>query len=135
MNYWLIKSEPEAYSWDDLVAKGTDHWDGVRNYAARNNMKAMKVGDLAFFYHSVKEKAIVGIAECVKEHYPDPTTDDDRWVVVDFSPKQKLKKPVTLEDVKADDRLQGMDLLRLSRLSVQSVKKEEFDIILEKSQS
>ncbi|KYG84338.1 EVE domain-containing protein [Roseivirga seohaensis] len=135
MNYWLIKSEPEAYSWDDLVAKGTDHWDGVRNYAARNNMKAMKVGDLAFFYHSVKEKAIVGIAECVKEHYPDPTTDDDRWVVVDFSPKQKLKKPVTLEDIKADDRLQGMDLLRLSRLSVQSVKKEEFDIILEKSQS
>ena len=135
MNYWLIKSEPEAYSWDDLVAKGTDHWDGVRNYAARNNMKAMKVGDLAFFYHSVKEKAIVGIAECVKEHYPDPTTDDDRWVVVDFSPKQKLKKPVTLEDVKADDRLQDMDLLRLSRLSVQSVKKEEFDIILEKSQS
>ncbi len=135
MNYWLIKSEPEAYSWDDLVAKGTDHWDGVRNYAARNNMKAMKVGDLAFFYHSVKQKAIVGIAECVKEHYPDPTTDDDRWVVVDFSPKQKLKKPVTLEDVKADDRLQDMDLLRLSRLSVQSVKKEEFDIILEKSQS
>ncbi|KOF03021.1 ubiquinol-cytochrome C reductase [Roseivirga seohaensis subsp. aquiponti] len=135
MNYWLIKSEPEAYSWDDLVAKGTDHWDGVRNYAARNNMKTMKVGDLAFFYHSVKEKAIVGIAECVKEHYPDPTTDDDRWVVVDFSPKQKLKKPVTLEDIKADDRLQGMDLLRLSRLSVQSVKKEEFDIILEKSQS
>jgi len=135
MNYWLIKSEPEAYSWDDLVAKGTDHWDGVRNYAARNNMKAMKVGDLAFFYHSVKEKAIVGIAECVKEHYPDPTTDDDRWVVVDFSPKEKLKKPVTLEDVKADDRLENMDLLRLSRLSVQSVKKEEFDLILEKSQS
>ncbi len=134
MNYWLIKSEPNTYSWDDLVAKGTDHWDGVRNYAARNNMKEMKVGDLAFFYHSVKEKAIVGIAECVKEHYPDPTTDDDRWVVVDFSPKEKLKKPVTLEDVKADDRLQGMDLLRLSRLSVQSVKKEEFDIILEKSQ-
>ncbi|WP_339694245.1 EVE domain-containing protein [uncultured Roseivirga sp.] len=135
MNYWLIKSEPNTYSWDDLVAKGTDLWDGVRNYAARNNMKAMKVGDLAFFYHSVKEKAIVGIAECVKEHYPDPTTDDDRWVVVDFSPKEKLKKPVTLEDVKADDRLENMDLLRLSRLSVQSVKKEEFDIILEKSQS
>ncbi|KYG81472.1 putative RNA-binding protein with PUA-like domain [Roseivirga ehrenbergii] len=135
MNYWLIKSEPNTYSWDDLVAKGTDHWDGVRNYAARNNMKAMKVGDLAFFYHSVKEKAIVGIAECVKEYYPDPTTDDDRWVVVDFSPKQKLEKPVTLEDIKADDRLQDMDFLRLSRLSVQSVKKEEFDIILEKSQS
>ncbi|WP_323755308.1 EVE domain-containing protein [Roseivirga sp.] len=135
MNYWLIKSEPNTYAWDDLVAKGTDHWDGVRNYAARNNMKEMKVGDLAFFYHSVKEKAIVGIAECVKAHYPDPTTDDDRWVVVDFSPKQKLKKPVSLEDVKADDRLQDMDLLRLSRLSVQSVKKEEFDIIIEKSQS
>lgn len=117
------------------MAKGTDHWDGVRNYAARNNMKEMKVGDLAFFYHSVKEKAIVGIVKCVKEHYPDPTTDDNRWVVVDFSPEEKLKKPVTLEDIKADERLQGMDLLRLSRLSVQSVKKEEFDVILEKSQS
>ncbi|MGW8121612.1 EVE domain-containing protein [Roseivirga echinicomitans] len=135
MNYWLIKSEPNEYAWDDLVAKGTDHWDGVRNYAARNNMKAMKVGDLAFFYHSVKEKAIVGIAKCVKEFYPDPTTDDNRWVVVDFSPYKKLKRPVTLEEVKADERLQDMDLVRISRLSVQAVKKEAFDIILEKSQS
>ena len=135
MNYWLIKSEPETYSWDDLVAKSTDHWDGVRNYAARNNMKEMKVGDLAFFYHSVKEKAIVGIAECVKEHYPDPTTDDDRWVVVDFSPKEKLKKPVTLADIKADNRLNDMALVKLARLSVQPVTKKEFDIILEKSES
>ena len=135
MNYWLIKSEPGAYSWDDLVAKGTDHWDGVRNYAARNNMKEMKVGDLAFFYHSVKEKAIVGIAECVREHYPDPTTNDDRWAVVDFSPKEKLKKPVTLEEVKADSKLNEMALVKLSRLSVQSVTKKEFDIIIEKSKS
>jgi len=135
MNYWLIKSEPETYSWDDLVAKSTDHWDGVRNYAARNNMKEMKVGDLAFFYHSVKEKAIVGIAECVKEHYPDPTTDDDRWVVVDFSPKEKLKKPVTLASIKADNRLNDMALVKLARLSVQPVTKKEFDIIIEKSES
>lgn len=134
MNYWLIKSEPNTYSWDDLVAKGPDLWDGVRNYTARNNLKAMKVGDLAFFYHSVNEKAIVGIAECVKEHYPDPTIDDDRWVVVDFVAKEKLKKPVTLEEVKADERLGQMDLLRLSRLSVQSVTKDAFDIIISKSQ-
>ena len=134
MNYWLVKSEPNTYSWDDLVAKGPDLWDGVRNYTARNNLKAMKVGDLALFYHSVKEKAIVGIAECTKEHYPDPTTDDDRWVVVDFVAKEKLKKAVTLEDVKADERLSQMDLLRLSRLSVQSVTKDAFDIIISKSQ-
>ncbi len=130
MNYWLIKSEPNAYSWDDLVKLGRDHWDGVRNYQARNNMKAMKAGDLALFYHSVNEKAIVGIAECVSEHYPDPTTDDARWVVVDFVPKQKLKKPVTLEQVKRDTRLQDMVLVKNSRLSVQPVKREEFDRII-----
>lgn len=134
MNYWLVKSEPNTYSWDDLVAKGPDLWDGVRNYTARNNLKAMKVGDLALFYHSVKEKAIVGIAECAKEHYLDPTTDDDRWVVVDFVAKEKLKKPVTLEDIKADPRLSQMDLLKLSRLSVQSVTKDAFNIIISKSQ-
>lgn len=133
MNYWLIKSEPSTYSWDDLVNKGPDMWDGVRNYAARNNLKAMRIGDLAFFYHSMNEKAIVGIAECTKEYYPDPTTDDDRWVVVDFKAKEKLKNPVTLEAVKADNRLTQMDLIRLSRLSVQVVTKEAFDIIISKS--
>ena len=133
MNYWLIKSEPNEYSWDDLVKLGRDHWDGVRNYAARLHMKNMKVGDLAFFYHSVNEKSIVGIAECVKEYYPDPTTDDDRWVVVDFVPKEKLKRAVTLAEIKADERLQEMALIKISRLSVQPVKKEEFDIILEKA--
>lgn len=131
MNYWLIKSEPNTYSWDDFVKLGRDHWDGVRNYAARLHMKHMKVGDLALFYHSVKEKSIVGVAECVREHYPDPTTDDDRWVVVDFVPKEKLSKPVTLADVKADERLSEMVLLKIPRLSVQPVKKEEFDIIMQ----
>lgn len=131
MNYWLIKSEPNAYSWDDLVKLGRDHWDGVRNYAARKHMKDMKVGDLALFYHSVKEKRIVGIAECVREYYQDPTTDDDRWVVVDFVPKEALKKPVSLDDIKADERLSEMVLLKISRLSVQPVRKEEFDVIME----
>lgn len=131
MNYWLIKSEPNTYSWDDLVKLGRDHWDGVRNYAARNHMKSMKVGDLALFYHSVNEKAIVGIAECVKEYYPDPTTHDDRWVVVDFVPKEKLKRSVTLQEVKTDERLSEMVLIKIARLSVQPVRKEEFDIILE----
>lgn len=130
MNYWLIKSEPNTYSWDDLVADKQTFWDGVRNYQARNNMKAMKKGDLALYYHSVNEKSIVGIAKIVKEHYQDPTTDDDRWVVVDVAPERPLKKPVTLADVKADNRLEQMVLVKNSRLSVQPVKKEEFDIII-----
>lgn len=135
MNYWLIKSEPNEYSYDDLVRLGKDHWDGVRNYAARNHMKAMKKGDLAFFYHSVKEKSIVGIAECVTEYYPDPTTDDDRWVVVDFAPKQKLKKSVSLDEIKQEEFLKDMILLKISRLSVQPVKKEEFDYIIKMSEA
>ena len=134
MNYWLIKSEPNTYSYDDLVKLGQDHWDGVRNYMARNNIMLMKKGDLCLFYHSIKEKAIVGIAEVVKEYYPDPTTDDDRWCVMDVIPLQKLKKPVTLAEVKADKRLDKMMLVTHSRLSVQPVKKEEFDIVLEKSE-
>lgn len=135
MNYWLIKSEPNTYSYDDLVKKGQDHWDGVRNYAARNHMKAMQQGDLAFFYHSVDEKAIVGIAECVKEFYPDPTTEDDRWVVVDFAPKQKLKKSITLDMIKQEDALSEMILLKISRLSVQPVTKDEFEYILKMSEA
>ena len=135
MNYWLIKSEPNTYSYDDLVKKGKDHWDGVRNYAARNHMKAMKKGDLAFFYHSVDEKQIVGLAECVTEFYQDPTTDDDRWVVVDFAPKQKLKKPVSLEEIKKEPELAEMILLKISRLSVQPVSKNEFDHIMKMSEA
>ncbi len=131
MNYWLIKSEPNTYSWDDFVKLGRDHWDGVRNYAARKHMKDMMVGDLALFYHSVNEKSIVGVAEIVKEYYQDPTTDDDRWVVVDLVPKEKLKRPVTLAEIKTDDRLSEMILIKIARLSVQPVKKEEYDIIME----
>ena len=134
MNYWLIKSEPNTYSWDDLEKDGSTFWDGVRNYQARNNMKAMKKGDLALFYHSVKDKEVVGIAEVIKEHYQDPTTDDDKWVVVDFKPVQKLKKPVMLDEIKNDNRLENMVLVRNSRLSVQPVKKEEFDIIISKGE-
>lgn len=134
MNYWLIKSEPNTYSWDDLVKLGRDHWDGVRNFKARNNIKQMKVNDLCLFYHSVNEKSVVGIAEVVKEYYKDPTTDDHRWYVMDVVPLRKLKRPVTLAEVKADDRLSDMQLVRYSRLSVQAVKKEEFDIVLEMSE-
>ncbi|MEM1406018.1 MAG: EVE domain-containing protein [Bacteroidota bacterium] len=130
MNYWLMKSEPGAYSWDDLVRDKRTFWDGVRNYQARNNMKDMKVGDLALYYHSVNEKCAVGIAKIVREFYPDSTTDDERWVMVDIEPVEKFKKPVTLAEVKADERLSQMVLVNNSRLSVQPVKKEEFDIIV-----
>ena len=133
MNYWLVKSEPSAYSWDDLVKLGRDHWDGVRNYQARNNMKLMKEGDEVLFYHSVNGKEVVGIAKVAKEFYQDPTTDDDRWVVVDLVPLRKLDKPVTLEQIKADDRLSEFALLRNSRLSVMPVAADHYDIILEKS--
>ncbi|SMD38695.1 Predicted RNA-binding protein, contains PUA-like domain [Reichenbachiella faecimaris] len=130
MQYWLIKSEPNTYSWDDFVELGRDHWDGVRNYAARMHMMNMKVDDLALFYHSVNEKCVVGVAKIVKEHYPDPTTDDERWVVVDLVPEFKLDDVVTLEQIKNDGRLSEMVLVNNSRLSVQPVKKEEFDIVL-----
>jgi len=130
MNYWLMKSEPGTYSWDDLLKDGSTFWDGVRNYTARNNMKSMKVGDLAFFYHSVKQTRILGVAKIVKEYYQDPSTDDDRWVAVDIEPLSALNNPVTLEQVKSDDRLSDMILVRQSRLSVQPVTKEEWDIIM-----
>ena len=134
MNYWLVKSEPSAYSWDDFVILGRDHWDGVRNYSARNNLKKMSIGDQVLFYHSVNEKSVVGVAEVVREFYPDPTTDDKRWVVVDLVPKMKLKTPVTLEMVKSSKSLVDMVLVRRSRLSVQPVTKEEFDIIINMSE-
>jgi predicted RNA-binding protein with PUA-like domain len=131
MNYWLIKSEPFKYSWEQLEKDGVTFWDGVRNYAARNNLRAMKKGDLAFFYHSNEGVEIVGIAKVAKEYYQDPTTDDPNWVVVDFKPHKKLKKPVTLVQIKADKRLVNMDLVRLGRLSVQTVKPEEWKIVME----
>ncbi len=130
MNYWLIKSEPFKYSWDQFTKDKKTGWDGVRNYAARNNLKAMKKGDLALFYHSNEGLCIVGIAKVVKEHYQDPTTEDTAWVSVDFAPYKALKKPVTLADIKADKFLQNMQLVKLSRLSVGVVTQEEFDKIL-----
>ncbi len=133
MNYWLMKSEPDVFSYDDLVKKGREHWDGVRNYAARNNLRAMKKGDLAFFYHSNTDKAIVGIMEIVKEAYQDPTTKEEAWVCVDVAPKEKLSKMVSLIDVKANPKLAGMELLRLGRLSVQVVTKKEWDEVLKMS--
>lgn len=130
MNYWLVKSEPNAYSWDDLVTDTWTHWDGVRNYQARNNLKAMKKGDLVLFYHSVKAKEVVGYAKVSKEFYQDPTTDDERWVVVDLIPEKKLNKAVTLQQIKGDERLNNIALVKQSRLSVMPIQKEEFDIIL-----
>lgn len=130
MNYWLVKSEPFKYSWDDFVKQGTGVWDGVRNYQARNNLKAMKVGDLVLFYHSNEGMEVVGIAKVVKEAYQDPTTDDTKWVVVDLVPIEKLRKTVTLKQMKADERLQDLSLIKQSRLSVTAIKAEEFDIIL-----
>ena len=130
MNYWLLKSEPFKYSWDDFVREGTGVWDGVRNYQARNNLAAMKCGDLALFYHSNEGKEIVGIAKITREQYPDPTTDDPRWVVVELQPVEKLPKTVTLAQIKADPALENIALLRQSRLSVISLRPEEFDYIL-----
>ncbi len=131
MNYWLIKSEPSTYSWEKFEKEGQTIWDGVRNYAARNNLRSMKKGDLAFWYHSNEGTEIVGIAKVAKEAYQDPTTADPAWLVVDFKPVKKIKKPVTLAQIKADKRLADMDLVRLGRLSVQAVKEAEWKIVLE----
>lgn len=130
MAYWLIKSEPFKYSWDQLVKDKKTVWDGVRNYAARLNLKAMKKGDLAFFYHSNEGVEIVGIAKIVKEAFQDPTTDDERWVAVEVAPYKKLKNTVTLAQIKAEPKLADMDLVRLGRLSTQSVKPEEWELVL-----
>jgi predicted RNA-binding protein with PUA-like domain len=131
MAHWLIKSEPFKYSWDQFVKDKQTFWDGVRNYAARNNLRDMKKGDEVFFYHSNEGLEIVGIAKVAKEAYQDPTTDEDAWVVVDFKPVRKLKKPVTLAQMKTDKRLANMDLLRLGRLSVGKVTDAEWDVVLE----
>jgi predicted RNA-binding protein with PUA-like domain len=131
MKYWLIKSEPEAYSWDDLEKEQVGRWDGVRNYAARNHLKEMKLGDLCLFYHSVTGKEVVGIAKVVKEAYPDPTATEGDWVCVEVSPEIKLKKPVTLSQIKTEARLAEMKLLKIGRLSVSPVTKEEYEVFLE----
>lgn len=128
MNYWLVKSEPDVYSWEDLVKEKKAVWDGVRNFQARNNLKAMKKGDLAFFYYSNEGKAIIGIAEVSKEAFPDPK--DTNWAAVELKPNKKLKNPVELTTIKADKRLASMVLVNNSRLSVQPVKPEEFDLVI-----
>jgi predicted RNA-binding protein with PUA-like domain len=131
MAHWLIKSEPSKYSWDKFVEDKQTFWDGVRNYTARNNLRAMKKGDEVFFYHSNEGLEIVGIAKVVKEAYQDPTTDDTNWVVVDFKPVKKLKKPVSLATIKADKRLADIALVRLGRLSVCPIADDEWDVIME----
>ncbi len=135
MNYWLVKSEPFKYSWSDFVNQGVGVWDGVRNYQARNNLKAMQVDDLVLFYHSNEGLDVVGVAKVVKEAYQDPTTEDTRWVVVDLIPVEKLPKSVTLKQIKADERLQDIGLIKQSRLSVSAIKATEFDVILELAHS
>lgn len=124
--YWLVKSEPDAYSWADLVRDGHTTWSGVRNYTARNNLRAMQPGDRVFFYESVTTKAVVGIAEVTRAAFPDKTADDPAWVAVDLKAVRPLAHPVTLEQVKAEPTLAGIALLRLSRLSVQSLTRDEF---------
>lgn len=130
MAYWLIKSEPFKYSWDRFVLDKKTFWDGVRNYAARNNLRAMQKGDLAFFYHSNEGLEIVGLAEVVKTAYQDPTTEETAWLAVDFKPRKRLKTPVSLQQIKAHPFLKNMELVRLSRLSVSSVSDTEFAEIL-----
>jgi predicted RNA-binding protein with PUA-like domain len=130
MQYWLVKSEPETYGWGDLVKDGKTVWDGVRNYQARNFLSEMKRGDLVLFYHSVSEKAVVGLAKVEKEAFPDPTSEDPRWLSVELVPQRDFKDKVTLSQIKNDPRLQQIGLLRQSRLSVMPLKAEEFEVIL-----
>ena len=131
MAYWLMKSNPKYFGIADLQRLETECWDGVRNYQARNNLREMKEGDLVLFYHSNEGKNVVGVAKVVKEAYQDPTTDDKNWVVVDLVPVQSLDKPVTLEQIKAEESLKDISLVRQGRLSVMPLKATEFDKILE----
>ena len=133
MKYWLLKSEPDAWSWDNQVKEGPSMWDGVRNYQARNNLKEMKKNDLCFFYHSVTERSIVGIVKVVKEYYPDPTDKTDRFVVVDVKATKKLKNSVSLDQIKENSKLQDIALVKQSRLSVMPLKKTEWEIIIKMS--
>ena len=132
--YWLVKQEPTAYSWDDFVKDKGTMWDGVRNYQSRNNLRAMKKGDLVFFYHSVDEKRVVGLAKVVKEHYADPTAEEGDWSVVDLKPVKAMKEPVTLAQIKADKVLVELPLVRNSRLSVSPVGAAQFKRILKLGQ-
>ena len=133
MKYWLLKSEPDAWSWENQVKEGASMWDGVRNYQARNNLKEMKKNDLCFFYHSVTERSIVGIVKVVKEYYPDPTDKTERFVVVDVKATKKLKNPVSLDQIKENNKLKDIALVKQSRLSVMPLKKTEWDIIIKMS--
>ena len=133
MKYWLLKSEPDAWSWDNQVKEGASMWDGVRNYQARNNLKEMKKNDLCFFYHSVTERSIVGIVKVVKEYYPDPTDPTERFVVVDVKAIKKLKNPVSLDQIKENNKLKDIALVKQSRLSVMPLKKTEWEIIIKMS--
>jgi predicted RNA-binding protein with PUA-like domain len=130
MQYWLVKQEPEDYSWTDFAKDGRTSWTGVRNFQARNNLRAMKAGDLALFYHSVTEKQIVGVAKVLKEAYPDPTADEGDWSTVDLIPRNSLPRPVTLETIKADKLLKDMKLVRQTRLAVTPVTKSQFERVL-----
>ena len=134
VNYWLLKSEPSTWSWEDQVKAGIEMWDGVRNYQARNNLMKMKKKDLCFFYHSVSEKLIIGIVEVVKEHYPDPTDKTGRFVVTDVKTKKKLKKAVSLEEIKSTPKLSNMALIKQSRLSVMPLTKNEWETIIKISE-
>jgi len=131
MNYWLVKQEPEAYSWADLLKDGRTTWSGVRNYQARNNLRAMKKGDPVFFYHSVSEKQIVGLARVVREAYPDSTAKEGDWVSVDLAPAKTLARPVPLDAIKNDSALKNIQLVRNSRLSVSPLNQAQFDRIME----
>ena len=130
MQYWLVKQEPEDYSWGDLVSDGRTAWTGVRNFQARNNLRAMKRGDWVFFYHSVSEKQVVGIAKVAKEAYPDPTATEGDWVCVDLAPAKPLAKPVGLDTVKGDKQLKEMKLVKQSRLSVMPLTASQFRRVL-----
>tara|TARA_Y100001934_G_scaffold46950_1_gene56778 strand:- start:1122 stop:1544 length:423 start_codon:yes stop_codon:yes gene_type:complete len=129
-SYWLVKQEPEAYSWDDFVKEGETYWDGVRNYQARNNLRAMKKGDMVFFYHSVSGKEVVGVARVTKDHYPDPTAKEGDWSVVDLAPAKQMKKAVTLAQIKDQKSLENIALIKQSRLSVMPITESEFRCIL-----
>ncbi|HWM24060.1 MAG TPA: EVE domain-containing protein [Chthoniobacterales bacterium] len=128
--FWLVKQEPSAYSWADFVADGKTSWTGVRNYTARNNLRAMRKGDSVLFYHSVSEKAVVGIAKVSREAYPDSTATEGDWSAVDLAPEKALPRPVTLDEIKGNPKLKDIALLRLSRLSVQPLSSAEFQEIL-----
>jgi predicted RNA-binding protein with PUA-like domain len=134
MNHWLVKSEPSTYSWEKFLKDGRTYWEGVRNYQARNNLKGMKKGDLVLFYHSNEGMEVVGIAKVIKESYQDPTTDDERWVVVDLEPVETLKTPVSLNEIKKDKHLKNIALVKQGRLSVMPLTKEEYEIIVEKGE-